>query len=493
MGTVRRSASVLLARSWSSSEVYLVLRGLEQRAFPGTYVFPGGKIDPEDRQVAVRARDPQVEPEAYVAAARELLEEVGVLPAARRGGGPLPAEGLARARVALLEGERPFRELLRDLDAEIDGEMLVPLGEKTTPPFHPQRFRNRFFMAVLPEGQRPEVHPGELDSGGWFEVEAAVAAFGRGEMLLSPPILLLCEAWGGLPARQALPSLRGFSDQALAHRPLRIRFSPEVILFPGKTPTLPPATHTNTYLVGAERLLVVDPATDDPEDQAKLHMLLDELATEGKRIEAIVLTHHHVDHVGAVEAVRTWTGAPVWGHALTAERMPGTRFDRLLEDGETVNLGGGGDVTFVHTPGHAAGHLCLFQEKFQSLIAGDMVSTASTILIDPRDEGDMAQYLASLEKLLALGARVLHPAHGDSYPRADRLLQRFLDHRRMRADRALAALAEPRTMDQLVPVVYDDTPPETWPLAAISLEATLIQLEREGRVRRTPGPGWAAT
>lgn len=483
----------MLARGWDSDELYLVLRGLEQRAFPGTYVFPGGRIDAADAATPVRARDPEVAPEAYVAAARELFEETGVLLATRADGGPPDFAPLAPLRRALLAGETDFAAVLASQDLALDGENLVPLGEKTTPPFHPRRYRNRFFLAVLPEGQAPTVIPGELERGEWVRAKDAVAGFEAGRLRLSPPILLLCEWWGERPARLAQPDLARFGDEFFRDNSLRIRFAPEILLVPGRTPTLPPATHTNCYILGADRLLVVDPATPEPAEQAKLLKLIAELEAEGRRVEAVVLTHQHPDHIGAVEAVRAATGAPLWGHAITAELLPQFAFDRLLEDGETVELGAGGAVRFIHTPGHAPGHLCLFQEKHRGLIAGDMVSTASTILVDPDDHGDLAVYLASLRKLLALDAAVIHPSHGDAYPDAGRLLRRFLDHRQMREDKVLAALGEtPRDLDELVATVYDDAPEAVWPVAKISLRAGLIKLAAEGRAAEAGG-GWRAT
>ncbi len=491
MSKLRSSASVALSAGWDRHEVFLVLRNPTHRAFPDTYVFPGGKIDPEDRDLPVLSPVAEVAPEAYVAAARELFEETGVLVARPRAGGRLDPARLARHREGLLSGSVPFRQVLADLDAGIDGRLLVPLGEKTTPPFHPLRFKNRFFLAVLPEGQEPSVIPGELTRGDWFRPWTAVARFERGELRIAPPILMLLETWGQRAAGVAIDDLRRFDDSAFVDRPLRIRFSPDSFLFPGRTPTLPPATHTNTYLVGRDRLLVVDPATDDPGDQAKLGILLDELAAEGRTVEAIFLTHHHEDHVGALDFVRDRTGAPVWAHPDTVRLMPGLVADRELLGGEVLELGEAGEVEVIHTPGHAPGHLCLFQRRWNALYAGDMVSTASTILVEP-PEGDMGLYLASLELLRRFDARILYPAHGDPAPRVEALLQEFLAHRRERQGKILSALGtEPATLEQLLPAAYADKPREIWPLAKRSLLAGLLLLETEGHARRHPDERWS--
>ncbi len=493
MKKVRRSASVLLARDWDSPDVYLVLRGIDQRAFPGTWVFPGGRIDSADASVPVLSQDPAIPAEAYAAAARELLEETGVLVALGPNQTPLDPTLLPAHREALLTRTSDLKSVLEDLNATLDGTHLVPLGEKTTPPFHPRRYQNRFFMAVLPQGQTPTIQKGELEEGRWFAAHQAAHEFELGKLLLSPPILLLCETWGNRSAKEALADLQAFDDAAFQDMPIRIRFSPDVILFPGKTATLPPATHTNTYFLGRERLLLIDPATEDESDLPKLKRLVEILAAEGRTIEAIVLSHHHVDHIGSAQALKDFTGAPLWAHKETANRLPHLEFDRFLEDGETHDLGESGTIRFLLTPGHAPGHICLYQEKHRALLAGDMISTASTIVIDPHDSGDLNQYLESLRKLKDLNALVIHPSHGDAYPDANRILQKFLDHRQAREDKIVAALTPAaQSLDQLVARAYQDTPEHIWPLAKISLEAGLIKLSQDGRAEKQ-AQGWVRT
>jgi ribonuclease/clavin/mitogillin len=469
------SASTILVKSWDESEAFLVLRDRRQRAFASTYVFPGGRVDAADREIPVRAADPGTPRECYAAAARELFEEAGVLLAT----GALDVKLLPQLRRELLDNKTTFADVLARLGAEIDGERLVPLGVKTTPPFTPRRFRNQFFLGVLPEGQDPSVIPeGELESGRWHTARDWVAGFETGDLALAPPVLLLLEHLAAAGPRAALATMKGFSDETFAHRPVRIRFSGAVITFPGKTPTLPPATHTNTYLIGRERLLVIDPATDDPTDRDKLVQLIDGLAAEGRKVEAIALTHHHHDHVGAVSLVRERTGAPVLA------------FDKPLKDGEVIDLGSAGPVRVLHTPGHTRDHLCYFVERTGDLIAGDMVSTVSTILIDP-PEGDLKIYLGSLERLLALPATMLYPAHGQPTGRVQDTLRHYIEHRLFREQKTVAALdAEPRRLAELVKRVYDDVDASVHGLAERNLLAGLIKLAGEGRAEKTADGAW---
>lgn len=252
-----------------------------------------------------------------------------------------------------------------------------------------------------------------------------------------------------------------------------------------RTPTLPPAAHTNTYVVGPDRgpQLVIDPGSPYPDQQSVLQRALQEEADAGRPLAMVLLTHHHGDHVGGAAALAQAFGVPIAAHATTARRLAGrVQVTRELADGEVLH-----DVTCVYTPGHADGHLCY--EHGGASIVGDMVAGIGTILIDPV-EGDMTHYLASLQVLLARPARRLLPAHGPMIEDGPAKLREYIAHRTMREDRVVAALAATTdaSVAELVPTAYADTPKLLWPLAERSLRAHLDKLVREGRAREV-GPG----
>ncbi|MGN6104164.1 MAG: MBL fold metallo-hydrolase [Kofleriaceae bacterium] len=266
-----------------------------------------------------------------------------------------------------------------------------------------------------------------------------------------------------------------------------ISVAPGIRVVALRTPTLPPAAHTNVYLVGPEAgpVAVVDPGSPYADQQAVLDQILTQLP-----IELVLLTHHHGDHVGGAAALAARWGVPIAAHPATARRLAGiVDVTRELADGERI-----AGATAVHTPGHAEGHLCF--ELGAATIAGDMVAGIGTILVDP-DEGDMALYLDSLERLLARPPAMLLPAHGPAIADGPGKLREYLAHRRMREARVVAALASgtsgspsdgaPLELGALVPRVYGDTPPALWPLAERSLLAHLRKLEHEGRVREHDG------
>lgn len=257
--------------------------------------------------------------------------------------------------------------------------------------------------------------------------------------------------------------------------------APGIVVVPVRTPTLPPATHTGCYLIGTRARIVVDPATPWPDEQERLAGALGADA----QVALIVLTHHHGDHVGAAAALAARTGAPIAAHAETTRRLVGrVEVTRELVDGERLEADGVA-VRVLHTPGHAPGHLALQAEDSGAVIAGDLVAGVGTILIDPTGgEGDMAIYLATLERLLALGVGALLPAHGPVIADGPRKLREYLAHRRMREERVAAALTDDaQPLAALCAIAYADTPAALAPIAERSLRAHLDKLVAEGRAR----------
>lgn len=261
-----------------------------------------------------------------------------------------------------------------------------------------------------------------------------------------------------------------------------VHVAPGIRVLALRTPTLPPAAHTNVYLVGPDGgpVVVVDPGSPYPEQQALLDAVLMDLP-----IAAVLLTHHHGDHIGGAAALAERWNVPIAAHAATARRLEGIlEVTQLIADGDTIH-----GMTAVHTPGHAEGHLCF--ELAAATIAGDMVAGVGTILIDP-SEGDMTLYLASLELLLARPPATLLPAHGPPIPDGPAKLREYLAHRRMREARVLASLTDqPAEVAALLPSAYGDTPQMLWPLAERSLLAHLDKLARDGRARDHGSGRWS--
>jgi glyoxylase-like metal-dependent hydrolase (beta-lactamase superfamily II) len=272
--------------------------------------------------------------------------------------------------------------------------------------------------------------------------------------------------------------------------------------FPQRSPTLPPATHTNAYILGEHELVIVDPGTPSVDENNRLLAYLRTLSQDAERagkqlrVIGIFLTHHHRDHVSGAAYLQRALQVPVWAHHQTAVRVEvlhreeDLRVHRIIEDGEVLELGGA-RFEALHTPGHAPGHLCLFDAQTRDLIAGDMAASVGTILIHPDDDGDMGQYVRELQRLLDLRPQRLWPAHGAVVKDAPSLLQRYLDHRHLREQKVLAALdPQPRSLMELLLQAYSDTPAALHGLASGSLRAHLYKLKDEGRAIETATNLW---
>ena len=305
---------------------------------------------------------------------------------------------------------------------------------------------------------------------------------------------VLRERWSHgelVPAPWLAPFLRDL-DANLSPVPAW-EVSPWIRMLPLRTPTIPPAAHTNVFLVGADdEAVLVEPASPYEEELDLVAEWLDELSAQGHRPRAILATHHHPDHVGGATALGTRLGLPLWAHAETAGRLRGkVAFDRQLSDGETVAVGRGVCVEAIHTPGHAPGHLCFLEPESGAMIAGDMVAGIGTILVEPTD-GHMGSYLASLRRMEDRAPKALLPAHGGVIRDPVALLEHYVAHRLAREAKVVRALTRhggPATAADLVPDAYDDAPRAVWPIASLAVEAHLLELMRQGKVAQTPS-GW---
>jgi glyoxylase-like metal-dependent hydrolase (beta-lactamase superfamily II) len=320
------------------------------------------------------------------------------------------------------------------------------------------------------------------------------------DVRIAPPLIPMLqemaaaadEPFDGIAAR-----LHALNERMEAEGP-HIEFVPDVLTLLVKTPTLPPATHTNCYVVGSRELLIVDPGSADVIECARVSSLVRRRQADGARAVAIVLTHHHGDHVGGAAPLAAELDLPVWAHERTWERwgegaaLRRREGSRALADGDVLELSGGERFDVLHTPGHAAGHLALLERKHGSLFSGDLVSGVSTILVDSAP-GSMDAYLASLERIRDLDARTLFPGHGFPFIAPAKGVQRVIDHRLEREEKIAAALADgPLDLAEVVRRAYADTPRANPALAAAQAECHLERLERSGRVGRTGGL-WKAT
>lgn len=228
---------------------------------------------------------------------------------------------------------------------------------------------------------------------------------------------------------------------------------------------------TNTWIVGENPAIVIDPG---PDDAGHLLAVMDAAGP----IAEILVTHDHPDHQPGAERLAHTVALEYRAH------RPGPGGVRL-HDGEEV-VAGQARLRSVFTPGHAADHTAFHMEAEAALFTGDAVLGRGTSVIDP-PEGDLAAYLRSLAAMLALEPRTIYPGHGPAVFDAPRKLREYLDHRALREEQVLEALrGGPKTPEDIVPGIYTgEVGEEMFPVAARSVLAHLLKLEREGRAVRT--------
>ena len=490
MSVITPAASVLLSRGPGSREIFAILRGQQLKFFGSFWAFPGGKVTELEATTHADSR--------RCAACRELFEETGVL-IARRPDESFPHidDELVRCRDRLLDERLTFEQFLEEHGLRIRADDFRLIGEITTPDFAPVRYATTFFVAHLPPGQQPDVRVGELERGEWIESRELLARWRRGELLLTPPSVMTLETLGDRPVDDA-PQLLGPLFQRLsdgAEHP--IFFAPCVRMVPLKTVALPPSTHTNAYLVGSGPRYLIDPGPNESAEQQRLFNLLDEL---GEPLMAIVLTHHHPDHVGAARVCAERYGLPIWAHQRTAEKLQGrVPIQRQLAEGDRIDLGpspADGRPWFLdvlHTPGHASGHLTFFEPFYRLLFVGDMISTLTSVVISTPD-GDMTQYLHSLHRLRELPTRLLLPAHGNISARPAEVIDAAIEHRAKRERQLLEALNEgPVGIDDLTARLYRGTPEVLMRFARAQVLAGLLKLQAEGLARPLESERWQAS
>jgi glyoxylase-like metal-dependent hydrolase (beta-lactamase superfamily II) len=253
-------------------------------------------------------------------------------------------------------------------------------------------------------------------------------------------------------------------------------------------------TGTCTYVVGRGEVAVIDPG---PDDAAHVDALLRALA--GETIAYILATHTHKDHSPACDALRRATGAPIVGCApfrATGPEAPRSQDlayspDAALASGERLR-GAGFTLTAIATPGHASNHLAFALEEEESLFSGDHVMAWSTTIVSPPD-GNMGDYMSSLETLRARGERIYWPGHGGPVRDPQKFVRGLINHRRHRELLVLAALrAGARTIDDLVERLYVGLDPRLRGAAARTVFAHLEDLVARGRAEREVGAGHEA-
>ncbi|MFV0679295.1 MBL fold metallo-hydrolase [Ottowia sp.] len=525
----RPAATVLLLRDAPDGfEVLMTRRSLTASFAPGAYVFPGGGIDAADaqahHQATRRATQNDVRLTQAIAAIRESFEELGVLLAQRPDGAPATAtDALALRRDAAFLPQAAERNL------KLAAHDVFVLAHWVTDRDLPKRFDVPFLVARMPDGQTPVADEAEQFEPVWIRPRQALERHAAGDFLLiyptirtldrlqhyadvqavltdcahtDEPLWHSCPRAGWLKGQEAryMEHEPPFGELALvcpdgqiehhldwqSERPVPLLKNVQRLTAPNANLMTGPGT--NSYLVGnaATGYIVIDPGPHDPTHIQRL------FNATGGDIRLIVCTHSHADHSPGAKPLQALCNGqpPVLGLPSQPTARPNSAFtpDVTLQDQELLTLVEQApevEITHtlrvIHTPGHAANHLCLLLQEDGLLFSGDHILNGSTTVVDPPD-GDMTDYLESLDKLdaacVAGDVQFILPAHGHVLGSARAVIAHLKGHRLAREAKVRAAMqAVPGgDLDDWVPLAYDDVPPAIWPLAKRSMLAHVERL-----------------
>ena len=529
---LRPAATVLLLRDGTGpdgqpgTEVLMTRRSMSASFAPGAYVFPGGGIDAADAAAHGLARHrPQQDGTALtqaVAAIRESFEELGILLAYHADGRMADA-----GTVAALDRNAPLLDQCCAQGLQLAADQVFVLAHWITDRDLPRRFDVPFLVARVPAGQEPVADETEQFEPVWVRPADALARHAAGQFFLIFPTIrtlerlqnyasvdaVLAACAHGTPLWTSCPRaglLGGQDARYMEHeppygeldmvspdgqlnhtldwqteRPVALRKNVQRLTAPN--PGVMTGPGTNSYLVGdpATGFIAIDPGPADAEHLDKLWR------AAGGDIRMIVCTHSHPDHspgAAPLQALCVQAGRaapPILGlpSAPTARAASAFTPDRALQNNELLALSGQapeGKITHtlqvIHTPGHAANHLCLLLQEDGLLFSGDHILNGSTTVVDPPD-GNMADYIDSLDLLSAACARYqiefILPAHGYVLGHAPQAIAQLRAHRMKREAKVQTAmLALPDgSLEDWVSLAYDDVPPRMWPIAKRSLIA----------------------
>jgi glyoxylase-like metal-dependent hydrolase (beta-lactamase superfamily II) len=239
---------------------------------------------------------------------------------------------------------------------------------------------------------------------------------------------------------------------------------------------------TNQYVVGREGVLVIDVALSA---DSNLDGIIEQVEAMGaKKIDQILLTHIHSDHCGGALALKKRSGAKIGIHRSRAGYLGGEDFQ--YSDGDRISFGAG-ELVVLHTPGHESGHCCFYDPADQVLFSGDNILGYGTSVIRPPD-GDMTDYLRSLERLLEFNISLILPGHGPMVGKPEAKIKEYIEHRLQRERQVLQALGKGQdTIGAITESIYADVRGPLKNVAEFSVQAHLIKLVREGKVKQEAG------
>tara|TARA_B100001287_G_scaffold192981_1_gene163167 strand:- start:1116 stop:2627 length:1512 start_codon:yes stop_codon:yes gene_type:complete len=480
----RPTATMTLTRDGPNGpEVLLGLRSETMAAFPGYWAFTGGGVSRVDTAAVESFSVLDVEHGKFIACIlRETCEELGIAP---NGDHVITIDENARFDVIKDKGNwLPHAE---DCNIPVNTDNINILGHRITPPFGPVQFDNAFIHFHCGDWQSvPEIDlepQTEFDDIMWARPQDILERWSRHEIKVAPPVIsVLMEIVRVLEfSIDIVDAAKNISRRQPGRQSILFAYGVEVV--PIRTATLPPADHTNCYLVGDPEgdFIIIDPAVRYRED---MESLADAVERHDGQPVAFAFTHSHSDHLADMDLLKEAFDLPVWGSEFTSKSV---NCDRILRDGETIELGRQTWQVII-TPGHHPDHTCFISDA--GLIAGDMLAGFGTILIPPAT-GDMDVYLEQLARLRDLHPHLAFPSHGPVIALPEKKFNYYIKHRTARHEKVLQAVASGLSDVQAIAAkAYDDTPNAHVGLSEDQTLAHLLSHQRQGRVSQDTDGKW---
>ncbi len=516
-------------------EVLMTRRSMTASFAAGAYVFPGGGIDAADSAAHGQSTRRETQSDLHltqaIAAIRESFEELGVLLARHANNGQSPGRHVNTADIAALSRNAPFAAQCRARGLTLAGSDVFVLAHWITDRDLPRRFDVPFLVARMPEGQEPVADEAEQFEPEWIRPEDALAKHNAGNFFIIFPTIrtlerlqhyasvdaVLNDCRGEQPLWTSCPRagfLHGKVTRYMEHESpygeleltspdgqiihaldwqtdTPVKLLKNVMRLTAPNPGVMTGPGTNSYLVGDAQsgYIAIDPG---PADVDHLQRLYD---AAGGDIRMIVCTHSHPDHSPGARPLQQMCEVPgqaagktkplICGLPSLATARADSYFqpDRVLQNQELLTTESIGlqpenthHLKVIYTPGHAANHICLVLVEDGLLFSGDHILNGSTTVINPPD-GNMNTYLDSLDVLSAAcdahKIEFILPAHGYAIGQAKTAIAQLKAHRLKREAKIMAVIeALPDgTLDDWVPLAYDDVDERIWPVAKRSLAA----------------------
>ena len=264
-----------------------------------------------------------------------------------------------------------------------------------------------------------------------------------------------------------------------AERPTNMATPAHIGTFTANNPGIMTLQGTNQYVVGKESVVVIDVALSA---DSNLDGIIEQVEAMGaKKIDKILITHIHSDHCAGAVALKKRSGAKLGIHRSRKGYLGGEDFQ--YDDNDRIAFGGG-ELHVLHTPGHESGHCCFYEGGDRVLFSGDNILGYGTAVIHPPD-GNMTDYLLSLERLLGFDISLILPGHGPLVGKPEAKIREYIKHRMEREQQVLAALRSGRqTIGDITQLIYKDVSAALQRVAEFSVQAHLEKLMREGKVKK---------